>query len=153
MPFPGSPHERTASGDRERSPVEEAIFEDLEARHLLNFTSLSSYCFTPAGAQVRAICSCPKLSQFEISRVPCAKPQIHRGGWMRLQWLRSVGLPSGLRFEAAFGMTAFPNVSGRPGCSFFKVVSIYTDSPVLGVSIPEATAGKIKKRLADASMS
>lgn len=62
MPFPESANKRTAAEGWERSPVEEAIFEDLEARHLLNFSSLSRYCFTPAGAQVTAVCSCPKSS-------------------------------------------------------------------------------------------
>lgn len=68
MPFLVNASKRTASEGRERSPVEEAIFEDLAAGHLLNFSSLSSYCFTPAGAQVTAIRSCPKFSGFEISR-------------------------------------------------------------------------------------
>ena len=43
--------------------------EDREARHLLNFTSLLSYCFTPAGNQVVAICSCPRFAWSEINQV------------------------------------------------------------------------------------
>lgn len=57
--------------------MEEAIFEDLEAQSLLDFSSLSSYCFTPAGAQVMAICSCPKFSRLEISRgAPLCVPSL-----------------------------------------------------------------------------
>jgi len=43
-------------------------------------------------------------------------------------------------------MSPFPNVSERPGYSFSKVTSIYINSRVLGVGIPEATAGKRRKR-------
>ena len=72
MPFLVSANDRAAWEGRERSPVEEAIFEDLEASRLLNFSSLSSYCFTPAGARAVAICSCPEFSRFEISLgAPC----------------------------------------------------------------------------------
>lgn len=129
MPFPRSSNEKMALRGQERLPVEETISEDPEAWHLLNFTSLSSYCFTPAGAQVTATRWCPELSQFKISWVAlCTQPQIHPGVWVRLWQLRSVGLPPGLRFEAVFRMTAFPNVSERLGDSVSKVTSIYTDS-------------------------
>lgn len=154
MPFPRGSNERRALRGRERSPVQETISEDPEARHLLNFTSLSSYCFTAAGAQVTATRWHPALSRFEISWVPLrAQPRIHPGGRVRLWRLRSVSLPPGLRFEAAFGMTAFPNVSERLGDSSPKSLLATQTLKVSGVHLPEATAGKRRKMLTGTPMS
>lgn len=43
-------------------------------------------------------------------------------------------------------MTTSPNVREKTGCCLSKVSSIYTNSQVLGLSISEAIARKIKKK-------
>lgn len=49
MLFPVNANKKAASGGRERLPVDETILEDLEGWHLLNFSSISSCCFTQLG--------------------------------------------------------------------------------------------------------
>lgn len=147
MSFPVSANKGTATEGRERSPVEEAILEDLEAWPLLNFSSLSSSCFTPAGAQVPAAGGGPKCPRSEMScRGPCARPCVCRGGREQAQrGLRSVGVPSGLGSGLLSARLLFQtSVRGQAPVSPRSLPSAQTltfgEAPFQG-----AIAGKIKK--------
>lgn len=75
MSFPVNANKRTASGGRERSPVEETILEDLEAWHLLNFSSLSSCCFTQLGLRSQQSALVQSVQDLRLAAVALsAKP-------------------------------------------------------------------------------
>lgn len=107
-------------------PGEEAIFEGLEAQPLLDFSSLSGYCFTPAGDQVMAIFSCPKFSRLEISRgAPVCVPSLDfvmEGG----------GICSGKDLS---GCHLALDLGQLPECLFFQM-SVRGQATVAPKSIP-----------------